>query len=87
MPMRAVPVLFVLLVLTSALAACGRRGPLEQPTLSGQKPQTQTGSEAEEDENRMPPGGFVPSPVPTPRSKQTRGYTIPQKPFLLDPLL
>jgi hypothetical protein len=29
----------------------------------------------------------LPSPVGTPRSKPNRGYTIPNKPFILDPLL
>ena len=29
----------------------------------------------------------LPSPVGTPRSSARQGYTIPNKPFILDPLL
>ena len=60
------------------LSACGRRGALEPPP-DGSAPQAQQQSTADQ--------ATLPSPVGTPRSTPRRGYTIPNKPFILDPLL
>lgn len=60
-----------------SLSACGRRGALEPPPdPAAQAATTQAEGQA-----------TLPSPVGTPRSKPNRGYTIPDKPFILDPLL
>jgi predicted small lipoprotein YifL len=61
------------------LSACGRRGALEPPPDGSAAPQAQQQETADQ--------ATLPSPVGTPRSKPTRGYTIPKKPFILDPLL
>ncbi len=66
-------------LLVLGLSACGRRGALEPPPdASAQAAETQqTTSDA-----------TLPSPVGTPRSSSARrGYTVPNKPFILDPLL
>ncbi|MXQ14753.1 LPS translocon maturation chaperone LptM [Microvirga makkahensis] len=60
------------------LSACGRRGALEPPPGSA-------AAQAQQQEAADQP--TLPSPVGTPRSRDTRGYTIPNKPFILDPLL
>jgi len=62
------------------LSACGRRGALEPPPDGSAAPQAQQQQGAADQ-------ATLPSPVGTPRSKATRGYTIPNKPFILDPLL
>jgi predicted small lipoprotein YifL len=59
------------------LSACGRRGALEPPP----DPSAQAATTTTEGQ------GTLPSPVGTPRPKANRGFTIPDKPFLLDPLL
>ncbi len=59
------------------LSACGRRGALEPPP-DGSAPQVQQNPADQ---------ATLPSPVGTPRSTPRRGYTIPDKPFILDPLL
>ncbi|PVE22360.1 hypothetical protein DC522_21510 [Microvirga sp. KLBC 81] len=64
--------------LVLSLSACGRRGALEPPP-DGSAPQAQ--------QQRAADQATLPSPVGTPRSRATRGYTIPDKPFILDPLL
>jgi predicted small lipoprotein YifL len=62
------------------LSACGRRGALEPPpSASAATVETQQQAAAGE--------STLPSPVGTPRSSPRRGYTIPDKPFILDPLL
>ncbi|MBA1155720.1 LPS translocon maturation chaperone LptM [Microvirga mediterraneensis] len=67
-------------LLVLGLTACGRRGALEPPPdASAQAAETQTQVPASDT--------ALPSPVGTPRSKANRGYTIPDKPFILDPLL
>jgi predicted small lipoprotein YifL len=67
--------------LVLGLSACGRRGSLEPPPdPSAAQAQQGTASEGSGQ-------GTLPSPVGTPRSKPDRGYTIPNKPFILDPLL
>ena len=84
-------------VLVLALSACGRRGPLEAPlTLAEQAAQQQSAQarqarqqaaaeEADEEEigRRQV---LVPNPNPAPR-RRSRAYTIPNEPFILDPLL
>jgi len=67
-------------LLVLGLTACGRRGALEPPPdASAQAAQAQ--QESTEGASTLP------SPVGTPRSAPRRGYTIPNKPFILDPLL
>ncbi len=64
------------------LAACGRRGALEAPPDPSAAQAQQGASTAAGSE------GTLPSPVGTPRpASARRGYTIPNKPFILDPLL
>ena len=61
-----------------SLSACGRRGALEPPpSASAQtvQPESTVSDTA------------LPSPVGTPRSTPRQGYRIPNKPFILDPLL
>ncbi len=61
-----------------SLSACGRRGALEPPP-SASAPAAQPQSTVSDT--------ALPSPVGTPRSTPRQGYTIPNKPFILDPLL
>ncbi|MBJ6127057.1 LPS translocon maturation chaperone LptM [Microvirga splendida] len=61
-----------------SLSACGRRGALEPPP-SATAPVAQPASTVSD--------STLPSPVGTPRSSPRQGYTIPNKPFILDPLL
>ncbi len=61
-----------------SLSACGRRGALEPPP-SASAPAAQPESAVSDT--------ALPSPVGTPRSTPRQGYTIPNKPFILDPLL
>ena len=62
-----------------SLSACGRRGALEPPpSASAPAAETQQATAGE---------STLPSPVGTPRSSPRQGYTIPNKPFILDPLL
>jgi predicted small lipoprotein YifL len=67
-------------LLALSLSACGRRGALEPPPRATAPappaPPESTGG-----------ASTLPSPVGTPRSAPRRGYTIPNKPFILDPLL
>lgn len=64
-------------LLVLSLSACGRRGaPQPPPDASAPQAQQGTGSQA-----------TLPSPVGTPRSTAPQGYTIPNRPFVLDPLL
>lgn len=58
-----------------SLSACGRRGALEPPPSATAQPESTVSDTA------------LPSPVGTPRSSPRQGYTIPNKPFILDPLL
>jgi predicted small lipoprotein YifL len=60
-----------------SLSACGRRGALEPPP----DPAAQAATTTTEGQATLP------SPVGTPRSQSNRGYTVPNKPFILDPLL
>ena len=71
--------LVLLVVLVLGLTACGRRGALEPPPdASAQAAETQRSTVSD---------ATLPSPVGTPRSSPRQGYTIPNKPFILDPLL
>lgn len=66
-------------LLVLGLTACGRRGALEPPPdASAQAAETQQSKVSD---------ATLPSPVGTPRSSPRQGYTIPNKPFILDPLL
>jgi predicted small lipoprotein YifL len=65
-------------LLVLSLSACGRRGALEPPP-DASVPQVQQQGNANQ--------ATLPSPVGTPRSKASRGYTVPDRPFILDPLL
>jgi len=67
-------------LLVLGLTACGRRGALEPP------PNASTQA-AEALQQATAGGSTLPSPVGTPRSSPRQGYTIPNKPFILDPLL
>jgi predicted small lipoprotein YifL len=73
--------------LAVALSACGRRGPLQPPpdaSVATSAPAAQ-GSAPDPDER---PAGTLPSPTPTPTGgKRPRGFIVPDKPFILDPLL
>ena len=68
-------------LLAPGLSACGRRGALEPP------PDPSTAQARQETASEGSGQATLPSPVGTPRSKPSRGYTIPDKPFILDPLL
>jgi predicted small lipoprotein YifL len=90
----------LLLALALAASGCGRRGPLEAPgAVAAPAPQVAAGPAIEGQSN--PPGraqvddsdaaaeGLLASPIPTPPrgNSRRRGYTVPQTPFALDPLL
>ncbi|MBM6582504.1 lipoprotein [Microvirga sp. BT689] len=66
-------------LLALSLSACGRRGALEPPPSASAQAQAQQESTVG--------ASTLPSPVGTPRSAPRQGYTIPNKPFILDPLL
>jgi predicted small lipoprotein YifL len=80
-------------MLVFALAACGRRGAPEAPLTAAEVAAQQQSAQARqaraqaaaEDDDDEPRGVMVPTPTPTRR--RARGYTIPQEPFILDPLL
>lgn len=61
------------------LSACGRRGALQPPPDASAAPQAQPQGAADQP--------TLPSPVGTPRSQPAQGYTVPNRPFILDPLL
>jgi len=67
--------------LVLGLSACGRRGALEAPPDASA---ARTGQETASEGSGQ---ATLPSPVGTPRSKPNRSYTIPNKPFILDPIL
>ena len=66
-------------LLVLGLTACGRRGALEPPPDASAQADTQMQTPVSD--------STLPSPVGTPRSTARQGYTIPNKPFILDPLL
>ncbi|MFC5482625.1 LPS translocon maturation chaperone LptM [Microvirga aerilata] len=68
-------------LLVLGLSACGRRGALEPPP-NASAPAAETQQQATTSDATLP------SPVGTPRSgSPNRGPTVPNKPFILDPLL
>ncbi|MBB4038387.1 putative small lipoprotein YifL [Microvirga flocculans] len=73
-------VILVAGLLALSLTACGRRGALEPPPNASAQ-----GAQGGQEETLN--DATLPSPVGTPRSKPSQGYTIPNKPFILDPLL
>jgi predicted small lipoprotein YifL len=66
-------------LLVLGLTACGRRGALEPPPDAS--------AQAADSQQSTVSDSTLPSPVGTPRSSPRQGYTIPNKPFILDPLL
>jgi predicted small lipoprotein YifL len=79
-------------ILVLALAACGRRGAPEAPLTTAEAAAQQQNAQARQaraqaaaEDDDEAPGVMVPTPTPTRR--RSRAYTIPQEPFILDPLL
>jgi predicted small lipoprotein YifL len=71
--------------LSLALAACGRRGALEAPPTASVAQNGQPAApqaEADDDED-----GAAVMPGQTQAKKRTRAYNVPNRPFVLDPLL
>jgi predicted small lipoprotein YifL len=71
-------------LLAIALGACGRKGPLEAPpntTGAIDLPDSQIGAV----ENNT--GGISDTSILARPAKSSRAITVPEKPFLLDPLL
>jgi predicted small lipoprotein YifL len=97
LPIRRILALGIAL---AALAACGRRGPLEAPPdpaavrapAAGAIPAGRAigpGQAVAEDDGEPAEAAVLPSPVPTPARPggRKRGYVVPKDPFILDPLL
>ena len=63
-------------LVTLALAGCGRRGALEAP------PSAAAAAPAEGQQ-----AGTLPSPVGAPRRTRGAGFVVPNRSFVLDPLL
>jgi len=80
---------FIVLALALALAGCGRRGALEAPpNAAAQAGENQrTGAVVGGDEEDDGADSVVTSPIPGGQKKRAKGITIPQRPFVLDPLL
>jgi predicted small lipoprotein YifL len=74
-----------------ALAACGRRGapeaPLTAAEAAAQQQRQQTQAAAADDDEDEFGGTRVATPLPSAPRRRSRAYTIPQEPFILDPLL
>jgi predicted small lipoprotein YifL len=69
-------------LLVLGLSACGRRGALEPP------PDAAAAQTQEEAVSQNATQGALPSPVGTPRaSSAPQRSMVPNKPFILDPLL
>jgi predicted small lipoprotein YifL len=85
--------LFAILAATlaaSALAGCGRRGPLELPPeyqAQGAALKAQQDAELARTAKKLPPGAAVPAPPPPIPSGVTGNRPPAQYPFPLDPLL
>ena len=78
-------------VIALSLAACGRRGAPEAPLTAAELAAQQQGQQrqaaaAAADADDELGSATVRTPVPTTR-RRSRAYTIPQEPFILDPLL
>lgn len=75
----------------SALAGCGRRGPLELPPeaqAQGAALKAQQDAELAKTAKKLPPGAPVPPPPPPPIPSGVTGNRPPAEyPFPLDPLL
>jgi predicted small lipoprotein YifL len=65
--------------LVLSLSACGRRGAPEAPPDASVQAATPNAA--------APAAGTLPSPVGTPRTTSRQGTTVPNEPFILDPLL
>jgi hypothetical protein len=90
-PLPSARALLVVGLVVLTIAACGRRGAPEAPLTAAelaaqqQNPQARQAraqAAAEEDDDAT-----VMVPTPTPTRRRSRRYTIPQEPFILDPLL
>jgi predicted small lipoprotein YifL len=68
-------ILVVAGLMTLALVACGRRGALEAPP----------GTAAVQSETQQ--GSTLPSPVGKPNRSRGAGFVVPNRSFILDPLL
>ncbi len=77
-----------------SLAACGRRGAPEAPLTAAElaaqqqseaQRQQRQAAAADDDDDEVG-NRTIMTPVPTTR-RRSRAYTIPQEPFILDPLL
>ena len=77
--------LLVVGLLGVALAACGRKGPLEPPpnvTGAVDLPDNQIGAEDANDMSNYGQTSVLAKPA-----KANKAITVPDKPFLLDPLM
>jgi predicted small lipoprotein YifL len=77
--------LLVVGLLGVALAACGRKGPLEPPpnvTGAVDLPDNQIGAEDATDMSNYGQTSVLAKPA-----KANKAITVPDKPFLLDPLM
>jgi hypothetical protein len=82
-------------MLVLALNACGRRGAPEAPLTAAELAAQQQRAQARQTATQIAPADDddeisnapVMTPVPTPTRRRSRAYTIPQDPFILDPLL
>ena len=77
--------LLVVGFLAAALAACGRKGPLEPPpTATGavDLPDNQIGAQSNNDMSAYGSTSVLAKPA-----KANKAIAVPEKPFLLDPLM
>jgi predicted small lipoprotein YifL len=84
-PYRPFPILAVL-ILATALSACGRRGPLEPPPRAAAPAASVLADEPE----AAPAGEALPSLAPPVAAGDRVGrkpIVAPKRPFILDPLL
>ena len=95
---RSGRILLAVAIIATALAACGRKGPLEPPLSPAEIAARQQAAEKARAEGRPVPeygdadedsdgAGLFAPPRPRPAHERTRGYTVPKEPFVLDPLL
>jgi predicted small lipoprotein YifL len=75
----SLPILRALLLAAAVLAglqACGRRGPPDRPDIAAARAEAEV------------KGGQAATPAPPPGSRESRdGHLMPNRPFILDPLL
>lgn len=84
-PLPAVRALTIAGFVLLTLAACGRRGGLEAP---GAQAVGGAATTAEPEEERRQAGSSLATPVPADRARSARrSITVPNQPFILDPLL